>query len=120
MLLKKLNLTRYLLLTTTVLGVFWFILRPSGIELWCYLGLMLSAVINHLLLIIGVSLLVTSDYTSVEGKGAKIFGCFVGKTVIMALALYVAVQYLGERLMIGAGLYIFQLIILSLSIKKEQ
>ncbi len=118
---EKVNLKLYFLGSFINLGLVSLFWTKSWSDFLIYLGILIASIINHYLLAKGISLVLSSSYrTPVKNRGLKAGLYLGGKTVILGGALFLAATYDKEKTLFLVILYIFQLIILGLSIKKAQ
>lgn len=117
MLLKeKINLPRYLFLSTLLVVGFILGFNISGVFLFWFSTAFVAIVLNHLLLTVLVYYLFKEDRAA-GGKKFDLFLIIILKMSVLLLAFYLCVQYIGDKILFVVALYIFQLIILSFSMK---
>ena len=97
-------------------GYYWF---NSGQGMTWFVILMVSILANHYLLINGLSSIVTTMKSTDKPSVTKILFSLLGKTIILGGAIFMVMRYAKENIYIALLLYIFQLIILFISIKKN-
>lgn len=78
--------------------------------------LFIGFITNQILLLYGVSLLTQSE---VKASVIKLLSIFIGKFIVLAIALICALQNLEKNSGYALIIYIFQLIILVISIKRN-
>lgn len=114
---EKISINKYLL-GTIVNGIIIFLYgAKTKYELKIMLLLLMVSMVNQLMLMLGVNLLLFTD-PSEKRKNLKIFGLLIGKSVILGGGFYVALQNIPAKMLHCVVIYIFQLIILTLSIKR--
>lgn len=95
------------------------ILSLKGKLVYGLLGVFLCTVLNHIFLVNSVALAFGAKQQGADRLGFKILAFFLGKTVFLGAGFFWAVHHMGPKVIYGLTLYIFQLIILALSIKKN-
>jgi hypothetical protein len=109
---QKINFQKYLLLTIgNLLTGYAF-----SSENWQYLGIVvLFSAANQILLIKILDMVLNNNK---ESKNKfKLIAYFILKSTLLGSAFYILVLYARDQVLLGVILYIFQLIILVLSIK---
>jgi len=113
---RRINLKLYFSLSLVcyaVVVIKWF----DNQEFLKALSVILFAnIIHHLLTIKAFSMLLGVGQAP---KRWKIFLSFVVKTLVLFSAFYLGVQMIADGIVFGVILYIFQLLILGLSLKKK-
>ncbi len=116
---EKINIQKYLIGSTANYTLMLFLWVKNLNDALTFLALQVIVIINHYMLVKGISL--TLDVTNLhKKKGFKIALFIGGKTILLGIAFYVATYYDSKKIIYLLILYIFQLIILGLSIKKAQ
>lgn len=105
---------KFSLLTILHIAIAFYIFDFQNIEIITFL--FIGFISNQLLLIYGVSQLTNSK---AQPSASKLIGIFIGKFIILALAITCALQNLGKNSGYALIFYIFQLIILVISIKRN-
>lgn len=95
-------------------GWYWY---TTGFSLIWFAVLILATLSNHYMLVSGLMSL--SQLASEKPPIFKIIAFLTGKTLIIGLAMYLVLRFAPPNIYIALALYIFQLIILLISIKKE-
>lgn len=116
---KRVYLPFYVTGFVIALGVGGYYWHNSGQEMTWFVILMASIVLNHYLLINGLSSMVTTMKSSEKPSIAKILFSLLGKTLILGGAIFMVMRFAPDNIYIALLLYIFQLIILFISIKKN-
>ena len=116
---KRVNLPIYIagfLLSIVAGGYFWF---QSGHNMTWFVILMMAIGLNQYMLVQGLSSIVRTLKSSEKPSAVKILFFLLGKTLILGAAIYMILRFAQDNIYIALGLYIFQLIILFISIKKN-
>ena len=90
-------------------------------ELWVFAFISLASVLNQLMLVVGLGIL----FKFRESKPGltemtKVFFLMLTKTGILAVAFYMGILLIKDRIIIALFIYIVQLANLFFSIKKKQ
>lgn len=118
MLLKeRINLTKYLIGTTISGLIIAFLGSTDTNQIIYQILVLLAASINQIMLLISAKYLLDFEAKS-KNKNLKVFALMIGKTLILGLSFYIAMHKIPEKLLSCILIYIFQLIILTLSIKR--
>lgn len=105
--------------STFIIGIAvltWYWLRTSDPIIWL-ISFVLMIPLNHIMLVDGLSSLV--NYHKVKPNALKMLALLFGKTILLGLAVLCIVRYAPHNIYSTLILYIFQLIILIISIKKD-
>lgn len=78
----------------------------------------LTSIVNHVFLLKSISMLLSQTSGKAEKQNFKILIYFILKTITLGLGMFIAMKYIPQHMHMAIILYIFQLIILALSIKR--
>lgn len=116
--LKKINNKSYLAGTAINLAFAVFFGLPGLIDVVCLVLMVFCAVGNHVFMVYAINALIESQLTDGDAVNKKkLFGSIVGKTLFLVLGFICLIKYSPQNVLQALSLYIFQLIILALSIK---
>jgi hypothetical protein len=116
---ERINFLKYSFGTIINLGLVSFFWVHNTQDLIVYSVVLASSIINQYMLVKGLMLALSNPYTEqIEHKGMKVTFYLLGKTIILASAFYYATSHDQSKVFFAVILYIFQLIILGLSIRK--
>ena len=114
---KRINLTRYLILTAMTTCIAIYLCKNSN-ELIGILVVYSATIINHLLLVEG-GLQLTDAASGKKIDKFDIILVFIGKFALLIGAIYLGWQFMGNRVFIPMVNYLIQIFILVFSYKKE-
>lgn len=115
---KKIDSKKYALGTTINLGFALYAGFPSISAAWWLSFVVISALLNHYFTVKALSGLLERKITTQHPEGgAKLLFYFVFKTVFLAAGFICLLMFARDKVLHGLLMYIFQLIILALSIK---
>ncbi|HXH75083.1 MAG TPA: hypothetical protein VNJ08_08980 [Bacteriovoracaceae bacterium] len=114
---KKIKSSIYASGTIVNLGLAIYIGLPSNMDAWWLSFVIISAVLNHFFTIEALSMLVVKSVKEQVTSTAKILFYLVFKTFFLASGFVCLLLFVPDKVLQGLMLYIFQLIILGLSIK---
>lgn len=114
---EKINLTKYSIGTVANALIIIFIASSKPEHIYFQLVVLASSVVNQLMLCGALQFILGNQV--VPKKNIKIMGFIIGKSLILLGGFAYATQNMGERVIICVFIYIFQLIILALSIKRD-
>lgn len=115
---KKVSLKLYfagLVLVSAVATWYW--LGTEDALMW--LGIfLLSMVINHYMLVEGLSMIVHKGREN--PSPIKVLSFILGKTIVLGAGIFLVIRFAPHNIYTMALLYLFQLMILFISIKKDK
>jgi heme/copper-type cytochrome/quinol oxidase subunit 3 len=114
---EKINSLKYLLATLVNVLIVAYFNRENHFEVKILVTLIVLTVLNQLMLISGVLVIISPKMIS--KRGVKAFIYILGKTIILGFGFYLVMTYAPQKVLHSVFIYIFQLIILGLSIKKN-
>jgi len=114
---KKINSSYYAFGTILNLGVSIYAGLPSKADAWWLSFVIISAVLNHFFTVQALSMLVVKTMKEQVTSTAKILFYLVFKTFFLASGFVCLLLFVPDKVLHGVMIYIFQLIILGLSIK---
>jgi hypothetical protein len=115
---KKINSKSYFLGTAINLAFAMYSGQPSLKDVLSLVLMVLCAVGNHIFMVYALSSLIESQmYGSDAPDKKKLFGSIIGKIVILMIGFICLITFSPNKVLQALTLYIFQLIILTLSIK---
>lgn len=116
---EKVDLKKYALLSTILLAAAYFLARDMS-ELKVMLTVFLAACLNQWMLVRGVQKLTNSAIGKEEPDNSGLILLFIGKVIVLLVALVFGVQIMGKRIIIPVLIYVLQIVVLYLSMKKTQ
>jgi hypothetical protein len=118
---KNVNIKTYLLLTLVTIIIVEAFFAKSQNELWVFAFISLASVLNQLMLVVGLGILFKfRDTKPGLAEMTKVFFLMLTKTGILAVAFYMGILLIKDRIIIALFIYIVQLANLFFSIKKKQ
>jgi len=114
---ERIDFKKYALYSLVLIIVSYF-LAQNPAELKAMALVFLAACLNQWMLVTGVNK-VTSQAIGKEGSDK--FGLmvlFIGKLIVLVVALTLSVQIMGKRIIIPLLIYVLQIVVLYLSLKK--
>ncbi len=115
---EKISLRKYALLSTLLLGAVYFLARDMS-ELKVMLLVFLAACLNQWMLVIGVQKITNAAAGKEESDKLGLLILFIGKVIVLLVALVLGVQIMGKRIIIPVLIYVLQIVVLYLSMKKS-
>ncbi len=115
---EKISLRKYALLSTLLLGAVYFLARDMS-ELKVMLLIFLAACLNQWMLVIGVQKITNAAAGKEESDKLGLLILFIGKVIVLLVALVLGVQIMGKRIIIPVLIYVLQIVVLYLSMKKS-
>ena len=119
----RLSLTKYYI--GSIINIIISLVFVSELRLFPFIVIFhVTIIINQLLLMYLVKLMLfsfdneTDNGSEEDNKVPKLLGLFIGKTIVIGLGFYILYLYIPHHLMPSVATYIFQLLILTLSIKR--
>jgi hypothetical protein len=114
---EKINIYKYLLATLINIIIVAYFNRANYLELKILVSLIVLTGLNQLMLINGVLTIISPKF--IKNRGAKAFVYILGKTLVLGSGFFMVMTYAPQKVLHSIFIYIFQLIILALSIKKN-
>ena len=114
---EKINLKKYALLSTILLVIDYFLARDMA-ELKVMLTVFLAACLNQWMLVRGVQQITDVASGKKEADKTGLILMFIGKVIVLLVALVFGVQIMGKRIIIPVLIYVLQIVVLYLSINK--
>ena len=113
---EKVNLKKYAILSTILLAISYFLARNVA-ELRVMLMVFLAACLNQWMLVRGVTSI--TDHAAGKGEMNKtnVVLMFIGKVIVLLVALVLGVQIMQKRIIIPVIIYVLQIVVLYLSMK---
>ncbi len=116
---NKINFKIYLPLSLATIGIVEVFFARSQDEALFFLAVFTGSVINHLLMIAGLKVVFDLQDKKPETKDILKAGILMlGKTFILGIAFYIAIQVIKDRIILALFIYFIQLINLLLSLRK--
>jgi len=116
---EKINLTKYTILSTILLSLAYFLARDMS-ELKVMLTVFLAACLNQWMLVRGVQKLTQAATGKEESDKMALILLFVGKVIVLLVALVLGVQIMGKRIIIPVLIYVLQIVVLYFSMNKPE
>ena len=113
---EKINLKKYALLSTVLLAADYFFARDMA-ELKVMLTIFLAACLNQWMLVRGVMQITNAASGKEEADKTNLILLFIGKVIVLLVALIFGVQIMGKRIIIPVLIYVLQIVVLYLSMK---
>lgn len=114
---EKIDLKKYSLYSLILIIASYFLARNSA-ELKAMAIVFLAACLNQYMLVSGVNKLTDQAVGKEESDKFKLIVLFIGKLIVLVVALTLGVQIMGKRIIIPLLIYVLQIAILYLSLKK--
>jgi hypothetical protein len=115
---KRINSRNYTLGTLINIGFALYAGYPSFVEAWWLSFVVISAVLNHYFTVKAFGTMIDNRINSNSStRGSRLFFYFLFKTLFLAAGFICLMVFAGNKVLQGLLIYIFQLIILALSIK---
>ena len=114
---ERISLLKYSIGTLANASIVSYLGSSNLKQIYFQLFILVSAAINQIMLLLVTKILLDFEDRS-KSKNIKVFAMMIGKTLLLGLAFYTASQKIPEKLLSCVLIYIFQLIILTLSIKR--
>jgi len=118
---KNVNIKSYLFLTLVTIIIVESFFAKSRSEAWVFAFISFASVLNQLMLVVGLGILFKFRETKPGLLDmTKVFFLMLTKTGILAVAFYMGILLIKDRIIIALFIYIVQLANLFFSIKKKQ
>ena len=114
----KIDLRKYALLSTLLLAIAYFLARDMA-ELKVMFTVFLAACLNQWMLVRGVEKITNVAAGKEEADKFGLILLFIGKVIVLLVALVFGVQIMGKRIIIPVLIYVLQIVVLYLSMKKS-
>lgn len=114
---EKINFNVYVGLSI-VLILFGYLLSQDLNEFKVILTVFFAACINHYMLCTGIEKLTRQASEEESSDGGGLLGLFLGKIIVLIVALIFGVQIMGKRIIIPVLIYVLQIGVLYFSFKK--
>ena len=115
---KKINLKKYVILSIVHLAITYFFVKNIE-EFLIVILVFMATIINQSMLVYAVSSMALSATGKINGTSKSAIFMFMGKTLVLAVALIFGVQIMGKRIIIPLINYIIQIFILYLSFRRK-
>lgn len=116
---EKIDLKKYAILSTVLLVISYFLSRDMA-ELKVMLTVFLAACLNQWMLVRGVQKITDVASGKEEADKTNLVLLFIGKVIVLLVALVFGVQIMGKRIIIPVLIYVLQIVVLYLSMKKSE
>lgn len=113
---EKINLKKYAILSIILLLISYFLARNSA-ELKVMFTIFLAACLNQWMLVRGVQKITGQAAGTEEADKSGLITLFIGKAIVLIVALTFGVQIMGKRIIIPVLIYVLQIVVLYLSMK---
>ncbi len=114
---EKINFKKYALFSSILLIASFFLARNSA-EMKVMLTVFIAAGLNQYMLVRGVLKLTNQAIGAEESDKFGLILLFLGKIIVLVVALTLGVQIMGKRIIIPVLIYVLQIVVLYLSFKK--
>ena len=113
---EKVDLKKYAILSTILLAITYFLARDVA-ELRVMLMVFLAACLNQWMLVRGVTTITDHAAGKSEMNKTNVILMFIGKVIVLLVALVLGVQIMQKRIIIPVLIYVLQIVVLYLSMK---
>lgn len=114
---EKIDFKKYALLSSILLIASFFIARNPN-EIKVMITVFIAAGLNQWMLVRGVLKLTNQATGKEESDKLGMILLFLGKLIVLVVALTLGVQIMGKRIIIPLLIYVLQIVVLYLSFKK--
>lgn len=114
---EKIDLKKYCLFSLILIIASYF-LAQNAAELKAMATVFIAASLNQWMLVRGVNKLTDQAAGSAEKDNFNLILLFIGKLIVLVVALTLGVQIMGKRIIIPLLIYVLQIGVLYLSLKK--
>lgn len=114
---EKIDLRKYTLLSLILIIVSYFLAQNTA-EMKVMATVFLAACLNQWMLVRGVQKITNSAAGKEESDKSGLITLFIGKAIVLVVALTFGVQIMGKRIIIPVLIYVLQIAVLYLSMKK--
>ena len=115
---EKIDFKKYILFSLPLLVISYALARNSA-ELIVMATVFVAACLNQWMLVSGVHTLVTGAASEEKSDKGSIVLFFIGKIIVLVVALTLGVQTMGKRIIIPLLIYVLQIVVLYFSFKKK-
>lgn len=116
---EKINLKKYLALSLVLLIASYFMARDFN-ELKVMLSVFVAACLNQWMLVRAVVGLTNGASGKEDTDKTNMVFLFIGKAIVLILALTLGVQIMGKRIIIPLLIYVLQIAVLYFSLNKTE
>lgn len=116
---EKINLKKYTLLSAVLLTAAYFLARDTA-ELKVMFTVFLAACLNQWMLVRGVMQITNVASGKEEADKTNLILLFIGKVIVLLVALIFGVQIMGKRIIIPVLIYVLQIVVLYFSLNKPE
>lgn len=113
---EKINFKKYVILSIVLLSISYFLARNIA-EVKVMFTIFLAACLNQWMLVRGVQKITNVASGKEEKDNWGIILMFIGKVIVLIVALILGVQIMGKRVIIPVLIYVLQIVVLYLSMK---
>ena len=114
---ERIDLKKYALYSSILIIISIFLARNSS-ELMVMATVFLAAGLNQYMLVRGVSKIANQAVGKEESSKFDLIVLFIGKLIVLVVALTLGVQIMAKRIIIPLLIYVLQIVVLYLSLKK--
>lgn len=114
---ERIDLKKYALYSSVLIIISIFLARNSS-ELMVMATVFLAAGLNQYMLVRGVSKIANQAVGKEESSKFDLIVLFIGKLIVLVVALTLGVQIMAKRIIIPLLIYVLQIVVLYLSLKK--
>lgn len=114
---ERIDLKKYALYSSILIIISIFLARNSS-ELMVMATVFLAAGLNQYMLVRGVSKIADQAVGKEESSKFDLIVLFIGKLIVLVVALTLGVQIMAKRIIIPLLIYVLQIVVLYLSLKK--
>jgi hypothetical protein len=114
---EKVDLRKYTILSLILIVISYFLAQNTA-EMKVMATVFLAACLNQWMLVRGVQKITNSAAGKEESDKSGLITLFIGKAIVLVVALTFGVQIMGKRIIIPVLIYVLQIAVLYLSMKK--
>ena len=114
---ERIDLKKYALYSSILIIISIFLARNSS-ELMVMATVFLAAGLNQYMLVRGVSKIADQAVGKEGSSKFDLIVLFIGKLIVLVVALTLGVQIMAKRIIIPLLIYVLQIVVLYLSLKK--
>lgn len=115
---EKINFKKYISLSIVLIAIFYPFLKNST-EFKVLIITYVAVLINQYMLLLGVADLIGPMTRGKKADGGWILFLFIGKALMLIIALIYGVQIMGNRIIIPVLFYVCQIFVLIFSSKRR-
>ena len=116
---EKVDLRKYTILSLILIVISYFLAQNTA-EMKVMATVFLAACLNQWMLVRGVQKITNSAAGKEESDKSGLITLFIGKAIVLVVALTFGVQIMGKRIIIPVLIYVLQIAVLYLSMKKTE